>query len=293
MANIECKDCGDLVDVEARTVTLPFVCKWCEEGFTSTASRYIIQYKGCDGWIRSNNPDAYGVFDDFSVASAVAVAETYNGDGLVYRVVPYDTPDEYSETGGEYPGFDTQEPKSGSGSGSDEICHCNTCEPEVEPEPESEGLEDQFELDTKLIEDLSNQLADANKQIEIKDARIRVLETEVIEGQGALDEGQSLLKNYRELLQGLVGLAKTYQFEEDLDGLTFALESREKTIAVLRNLFRKTLDGATTKDVKIKSLENSLDYYKKIYNRLYKDFSELETRYTVERDKTWWERLWS
>ena len=142
MANIECKDCGDLVGVEARTVTLPFVCKWCEEGFTYTTPRYIIQYEGCDGWIRSENTDARGVFDDFSVASAVAAAETDNGDGLVYRVVPYDTPDEYSETGGEYP-----------------------------------------------------------------------------------------------------------------------------------DLFRKPLDGATTKDVKIKSLENSLDYYKKSYNR--------------------WERLWS
>ena len=74
--------------------------------------RYIIQYEGCDGWIRSENTDARGVFDDFSVASAVAAAETDNGDGLVYRVVPYGTPDEYSETGGEYPGFDTQEPKS-------------------------------------------------------------------------------------------------------------------------------------------------------------------------------------
>ena len=120
MANIECKDCGDLVDVEARTVTLPFVCKWCEEGFTYTTPRYIIQYEGCDGWIRSENTDA-----------------------------------------------------------------------------------------------------------------------------------------------------------------------------VLRDLFRKSLDGATTKDVKIKSLENSLDYYKKIYNRLYKDFSELETLYFLERRKTWWERLWS
>ena len=211
MANIECKDCGDLVDVEARTVTLPFVCKWCEESFTPAA------------------------------------AET--DDGLVYRVEPAGTLE---------------------------------CSDEFE---ESESL-DQFELDTKLIEDLSNQLAEATKQIEIKDARIRVLET-------ALDEGQSLLKGYLELLQGLVGLAKTYQFEEGLDGLTFALESRDKTIAVLRDLFRKSLDGATTKDVKIKSLENSLDYYKKSYNRLYKDFSELETRYTVERDKTWWERLWS
>ena len=218
MANIECKDCGDLVDVEARTVTLPFVCKRCEESFTPAA------------------------------------AET--DDGLVYRVVPEGTPE---------------------------------CSDEFE---ESESL-DQFELDTKLIEDLSNQLAEANKQIEIKDARIRVLETAVIDGQGALDEGQSLLKNYLELLQGLVGLAKTYKFEEGLDGLTFALESREKTIAVLRDSFRKPLDGATTKDVKIKSLENSLDYYKQIYNRLYKDFSELETRYTVERDNTWWERLWS
>ena len=268
MANIECKDCGDLVGVEARTVTLPFVCKWCEEGFTSTTPRYIIQYEGYDGWIRSENTDACGVFDDFSVASAVAAAETDNSE-LVYRVVPYGTPDDCSETGGEYPGFDTQEPK-----------------PEPESEPESEGLEDQFELDTKLIEDLSNQLAEATKQIEIKDARIRVLET-------ALEERQSLLKDYLELFWGLVGLAKTYQFEEGLGGLTFALEARDKTIAVLRDLFRKSLDGATTKDVKIKSLENSLDYYKKIYNRLYKDFSELETRYTVERDKTWWERLWS
>ena len=115
----------------------------------------------------------------------------------------------------------------------------------------------------------------------------------VIEGQGALEERQSLLKDYLELFWGLVGLAKTYQFEEGLGGLTFALEARDKTIAVLRDLFRKSLDGATTKDVKIKSLENRLDYYKKIYNGLYKDFSELETRYTVERDKTWWERLWS
>ena len=211
MANIECKDCGDLVDVEARTVTLPFVCKWCEESFTPAA------------------------------------AET--DDGLVYRVVPEGTPE---------------------------------CSDEFE---ESESL-DQFELDTKLIEDLSNQLAEANKQIEIKDARIRVLET-------AFEERQSLLKDYLELFWGLVGLAKTYQFEEGLGGLTFALEARDKTIAVLRDLFRKSLDGATTKDVKIKSLENRLDYYKKIYNGLYKDFSELETRYTVERDKTWWERLWS
>ena len=211
MANIECKDCGDLVDVEARTVTLPFVCKWCEESFTPAA------------------------------------AET--DDGLVYRVVPEGTPE---------------------------------CSDEFE---ESESL-DQFELDTKLIEDLSNQLAEATKQIEIKDARIRVLET-------AFEERQSLLKDYLELFWGLVGLAKTYQFEEGLGGLTFALEARDKTIAVLRDLFRQSLDGATTKDVKIESLENSLDYYKKIYNRLYKDFSELETRYTVERDKTWWERLWS
>jgi uncharacterized coiled-coil protein SlyX len=134
------------------------------------------------------------VFDDFSVASAVAAAETATGDGLVYRVVPYGTHDEYFETGGEYPGFDTQEPKSEPES--DEICHCNTCEPEVEPEPESESesLEDQFELDTKLIEDLSNQLAEATKQIEIKDARIRVLETAVIEGQGRLSRRRAFTK---------------------------------------------------------------------------------------------------
>lgn len=91
MANIECKDCGDLVDVQARTVTLPFVCKWCEEDFTPAA------------------------------------AET--DDGLVYRVEPAGTPE---------------------------------CSDEFE---ESESP-DQFELDTKLIEDLSNQLAEANNLIE-------------------------------------------------------------------------------------------------------------------------------
>ena len=166
MANIECKYCGDLVDVEARTVTLPFVCKWCEESFTPAA------------------------------------AET--DDGLVYRVVPEGTPE---------------------------------CSDEFE---ESESL-DQFELDTKLIEDLSNQLAEANKQIEIKDARIRVLESN-------LEEGQSLLNDYLGLLQGLVGLAKTYQFEEGLDGLAFALEVRDKGIAV--------------RDEKIVKLENRLVSYK-------------------------------
>jgi len=33
MANLECRECGDLVDVEARSVVLPFTCKWCQEGF--------------------------------------------------------------------------------------------------------------------------------------------------------------------------------------------------------------------------------------------------------------------
>ena len=32
--NLECCMCNDLVDVEARTVVLPFTCKWCQEGFT-------------------------------------------------------------------------------------------------------------------------------------------------------------------------------------------------------------------------------------------------------------------
>ena len=102
MAKIECKDCGDMVDVEARTVTLPFVCKWCEDG---------------DGRVRSANTNT---------------ANTYE---LVYLVVPEGTPDGCSE-------------------------------------PESEGLEGQFYLDTKLIEDLSNQLAKANKRIKLLENRL-------------------------------------------------------------------------------------------------------------------------
>jgi hypothetical protein len=37
---IECSKCEDIVDVEARTVVSPFVCKWCEEGFTPTDHVY-------------------------------------------------------------------------------------------------------------------------------------------------------------------------------------------------------------------------------------------------------------
>lgn len=174
MANIECNKCGDMVDVEARTVTLPFVCKWCEEDFHTPKPLYIIQYKSPYdmGWFRSENADARGVFDDFSVASAVAAAnETDNGDGLVYRVVPAGAPSE------------------------------------SESESESEIPEDRFDLDTKLIEDLSNQLVEANNQI--------------------------------------------------------------------------------------KSLENSLDSFCMDYSRLYKDFESIEKLYFIERDKTWWERLWA
>jgi endogenous inhibitor of DNA gyrase (YacG/DUF329 family) len=38
MANLECRDCGDLVDVEARSIVLPFVCKWCQEGFQASTT---------------------------------------------------------------------------------------------------------------------------------------------------------------------------------------------------------------------------------------------------------------
>jgi hypothetical protein len=44
MANLECRECGDLVDVEARSVVLPFTCKWCQEGFEAKpAPSYSIQ----------------------------------------------------------------------------------------------------------------------------------------------------------------------------------------------------------------------------------------------------------
>ena len=35
-AIMNCSACSDLVDVEARSIVLPFVCKWCREGFQAT-----------------------------------------------------------------------------------------------------------------------------------------------------------------------------------------------------------------------------------------------------------------
>ena len=203
MPNIECNDCGDMVDVEARTVTLPFVCKWCTEGFEPKTPLDSIIDESYEDW-------------------------------------------------------------------------CEPCETETLT---STSTPSQFDLDSELIEDLQSQLEEANRnreewiekyaslitEIGIKDARIRVLESEAIERNSALEIAQPLLKDYVELLKGLVGLATTYQFEDNLEGLTFLLESQKKAIAA--------------RDEAVKELVNSRDYY--------------QEKYFSERGKTWRERLWS
>jgi hypothetical protein len=95
---LECMTCNDQVDVEARTVVLPFECKWCVEGWVPTpegfepdATKFIVQTKGVGGWFRSLNP---GLFQFFYTRDAALEAIAKETDGFERRVVDDGTPDD-------------------------------------------------------------------------------------------------------------------------------------------------------------------------------------------------------
>lgn len=281
MAKLECKDCGDMVDVEARTVTLPFVCKWCtedsEQGFDFEPktpldsyvlrphSKFVVEFLNIRNgkWFRSGNPNSSGVFDSFLEAQKQAdISAKKSRASLKYRVV-LETPEpETSEFPSEIQTSESQKSET------------------------STSTTSQSNLDSELIEDLQSQLEEANRnreewiekyaslitEIGIKDARIRVLESEAIERNRALEKGLPLLTDYVKLLKGLVGLATTYQFEDNLEGLTFLLESQKKAIAA--------------RDEAVKAYKESASFF-------YKEYRGYEEKYFSEQGKTWWERLWS
>lgn len=127
MANLECSECGDLVDVEARSVVLPFVCKWCQESFGPSIVEFTAPvFDG--GWIRSGNPGTKGVFSTKTEARRAIAKET---DGWEYRVATLPAKPE------------------------------PPCQEESIPD-----LDEQFELDSVLIADLEKQLAEANRNVE-------------------------------------------------------------------------------------------------------------------------------
>jgi hypothetical protein len=152
MANLECRKCGDLVDVEARTVVLPFECKWCVEGWVPMPGlsfpKLIVQTKGSSGWFRSLNDHICGTFTSFAEAEKAIAAET---DGYERRVVAEGTPD-YVLTGGY--NKDLVKP-----AGQEYVDIEYVLGTAGIPIPTvSEVASEQFDLDTKLIEDLELQL---------------------------------------------------------------------------------------------------------------------------------------
>ena len=281
MAKLECKDCGDMVDVETRTVTLPFVCKWCtedsEQGFDFEPktpldsyvlrphSKFVVEFLNSRNgkWLRSGNSNSSGVFDSFLEAQKQAdISAKKSRASLTYRVA-----------------LETPEPETSEFPSEIQTSESQTSET-------STSTTSQSNLDSELIEDLLSQLEEANRnreewiekyaslitEIGIKDARIRVLESEAIERNRALEKGLPLLTDYVKLLKDLVGLATTYQFEDNLEGLTFLLESQKKAIAA--------------RDEAVKAYKESASFF-------YKEYRGYEKKYFSEQGKTWWERLWS
>ena len=136
MANLECSECGDLVDVEARSVVLPFVCKWCQESFGPFIVEFTAPvFKG--EWIRSGNLKTKGVFSTEAEARLAIATET---DGYKYRVAETD--------GYKYRVVPAPWPKP------------------IADQESIPALDEQFELDSALIADLEKQLAEANRNTE-------------------------------------------------------------------------------------------------------------------------------
>jgi hypothetical protein len=282
MANFECVTCGDMVDAEARTIVFPFECKWCQEGFEPIPARYIIQYKGCLGWTRSKNANTAGVFDNVDDAK---IAATEYVDDFEYRVVPEGTPDDDSVNekiaqAVEFMKYDA------------DVCDCATCtEPEPLPEPELEPLSGFTRKHVRtLLEILSNpstvealesnemkwnvpamadsfkEQFDTDSQL-ILDLREQLDEANktIAKSRKFIEEDVRFLQDYQKLLFELINLAQEYGFKAGVEGLANALESRERRV-----------QDAT-------ALSN---YWRGVSARF-------EEGYETERNKTWWEKLWS
>jgi hypothetical protein len=170
MANLECKTCGDLVDVEARTVVLPFECKWCVEGWVYTPGlslrKLIVQTKGSNGWFRSLNDGICGTFTSFAEAEKAIAAET---DGYERQIVVEGTPDDVL-TGGYNASTSTLQAFAYNKALQTTACDQEYIDIEgvlgtvgLAIPTVSEVASSQFDLDKKLIEDLEQQLAEANR----------------------------------------------------------------------------------------------------------------------------------
>ena len=201
MSRLECDSCGDLVDVSWRTTTLPYICVRCEKDSALAIEQDVweAEYVGpacqqaaeevhglyvdeeydipCDdattyyivearskfnksySWFRSQNPDTNGIFDDYSTALEAAEREQ-DGSSLEYRVVTYRP----EPTPCDVPYNSGVPCQSALDSVQEEQYLDPYCVGETDPRVHamhSGDVLDQFDEDTKLIDDLRLQLEQA------------------------------------------------------------------------------------------------------------------------------------
>ena len=170
MNRVECANCGEIVEVTGSSVVFPYVCSAClgddtdyadEEGDDipcDATTYYIIEArskssKRFDDWFRSENDNTKGIFDDYSTALEAAEREQ-DGSSIEYRVVEYrpePTPCDAPYNSG---------------------VPCQSALDSVQADvydiqdAHNADVLDQFDEDTKLIDDLRLQLEQANLNVQ-------------------------------------------------------------------------------------------------------------------------------
>ena len=182
MNRVECANCGEIVEVTGSSVVFPYVCSAClgddtdyadEEGDDipcDDAPHFIIEarckFNKSYDWFRSQNPDTDGIFDDYSTALEAAEREQ-DGSTVEYRVVEY-RPD---PTPCDVPYNSGVPCQSALDSVQADVY-------DIQDDHNADVL-DQFDEDTKLIDDLRLQLEQANLNVQILEETIEDLENQL------------------------------------------------------------------------------------------------------------------
>ncbi len=179
MNRVECANCGEIVEVTGSSVVFPYVCSAClgddtdyadEEGDDipcDATTYYIVEARSkSSNWFRSQNARTKGIFDDYSTALEAAEREQ-DGSSTEYRVVEYrpePTPCDAPYNSG---------------------VPCQSALDSVQADvydiqdAHNADVLDQFNEDTKLIDDLRLQLEQANLNVQILEGTIEDLETQL------------------------------------------------------------------------------------------------------------------
>jgi hypothetical protein len=303
---IECQVCEDQVDIEADSILFPFICKWCVEGYTPYP-RYIVQTKSCNSdwspsdWFRSGNPGLSGLF---ATKEDAYLAISKEEDGFERRVVLEDTTDDI-ETGEYNASSSTQQtfaandyktvdtavieklpPAEYPSDWNDNIFE-ETLSPEDDCDQEYISMEDvlapqvafekglseindrQFEIDTMLIEDLEQQLTDANQKsldgavyAEMLEGQIHDLQQQLQKEQEYNSVANQTADSLRqELIDAALELSNTKRDVSERDAYTSVLEER---IQSLEKKLSAALELATGRELIIDEKHSDIRIYRSL-----------------------------